>query len=86
MPALDPVARVFVAFNRVIGSFALVGGLVLLVKCTWHLLRGVREWSQSYFAVVLGVTLVIVGIVYLRAPLRRQRAQESGDASSSQHR
>jgi hypothetical protein len=72
--------------NRVFGSFALVGGLVLLAKCAWHLLRGVREWSQSYFAVLLGVTLVIVGIVYLRAPLRRQRPQESADESSSPHR
>ena len=86
MPASAPVARAFLVLNRVFGSFALVGGLVLLAKCAWHLLRGVREWSQSYFAVLLGVTLVIVGIVYLRAPLRRQRPQESADESSSPHR
>jgi hypothetical protein len=74
---LGPFARVFVALNRVFGAFALIGGLVLLAKCAWHLLRGVRDWSQSYFAVLFGVTLIIVGIVYLRAPLWRQRSQES---------
>jgi uncharacterized membrane protein YesL len=86
VPSLSPFARVFVALNRIFGAFALVGGLLLLAKCAWHLLRGVREWSQSYFAVLFGVTLVVVGIVYLRAPLWRQRSQESVDESSSQHR
>jgi hypothetical protein len=85
VPALGPFARMFVALNRVFGTFALVGGLLLLTKCAWHLLRGVREWSQSYFAVLFGVTLVVVGIVYLGAPLGRQRPQESVDESSSQH-
>jgi hypothetical protein len=84
VPSLSPFSRVFVALNRVFGAFALVGGFVLLAKCAWHLLRGVREWSQSYFAVLFGVTLVIVGIVYLRAPLWR-RVQEPVNESSSQH-
>lgn len=75
VPSLGPFARVFVALNRVFGAFALVGGLVLLAKCAWHLLRGVRDWSQSYFAVLFGVILIIVGIVYLRAPLSRHRSQ-----------
>lgn len=86
MPSLHPFASVFVAFTRGFGAFAVVGGLVLLAKCAWHLFLGVRVWSQSYFAILLGATLVIVGIVYLRAPLWRQRSQESVDESSSQHR
>lgn len=84
VPSLGPFARAFVALNRVFGTFALVGGLVLLAKCAWHLLRGVRDWSQSYFAVLFGVTLAAVGIVYLRAPLWR-RVQEPVNESSSQH-
>jgi hypothetical protein len=83
--SLRPLARAFVALNRVLGAFALVGGFVLLAKCAWHLLRGVRDWSQSYFAVLFGVTLVVVGIVYLRAPLWRQQSEESVNESSSQH-
>jgi hypothetical protein len=77
VPSLALFARAFVAANRLFGAFALVGGLVLLAKCAWHLLRGVRDWPQSYFAVLFGVTLVIVGIVYLRGPSWRRRSRES---------
>jgi uncharacterized membrane protein HdeD (DUF308 family) len=77
VPSSGSVARAFVTLNRVFGAFALLGGLALLAKCAWHLLRGVRDWSQSYFAVLFGVTLIIVGIVYLRAPLWRQRSQDA---------
>ena len=76
-PSLGPFARVFVALNRIFGALTLVGGLALLAKCSWHLLQGVRDWSQSYFAVLFGVTLTIVGVVYLRAPLSRHRSQQS---------
>jgi uncharacterized membrane protein YesL len=77
VPALGTFARAFVAINRLFGAFALVGGISLLAKCAWHLLQGVRDWSHSYFAVLFGVTLTLVGIVYLRAPLWRQRSQDS---------
>jgi len=80
VPPLGPFARAFVALSRVFGAFAVAGGLLLLAKCAWHLLQGARQWSQEYFAVLFGVAMVIVGIVYLRAPLwRRQR--ESGSDS-----
>ena len=79
---LGPLARAFIALNRVLGASAIVGGLALLAKCAWHLLLGVRSWSQSYFAVLFGVTLLIVGIVYLRVPLWRDRTEPAGDALS----
>ena len=63
---------------------AIVAGLALLGKCAWHLLRGVRDWSQSYFAVSFGVTLIVAGAVYLRAPLWRRRSQDPVSAGSSQ--
>ena len=78
MPPLGPLARAFVSVNRVFGALAVVGGLLLLAKCAWHLFTGARQWSQSYFAVLFGVTLVIVGIVYLTAPLWRRRSGASG--------
>ena len=80
VPPLGPFARAFVALSRVFGAFAVAGGLLLLAKCAWHLLQGARQWSQEYFAVLFGVAMVIVGIVYLRAPLwRRQRESGSDD-------
>jgi hypothetical protein len=82
VPLLSPVGRTFVAVNRVFGAFAVVGGLVLLAKCAWHLLRGVKEWSQEYFAVLFGVTVVVVGVVYLMRPLWRSRSEVVRDASS----
>jgi len=81
VPRLGPLARAFVSVNRVLGAFALIGGLLLLAKCAWHLFAGTRQWSQSYFAVLFGVTLVIAGIVYLKAPLWRSRSKTGSDAS-----
>jgi hypothetical protein len=82
VPALGPVARALVALSRIFGVLALVGGLGLLAKCGWHLRQGARNWSQSYFAVFFGAAMVIVGIVYLRAPLLRSRSEAGGEASS----
>jgi len=83
VPPVSSFGRAFMAVNRVLGAFALVGGLGLVAKCAWHLLTGAKDWSQSYFAVFFGVALVIAGIVYLRAPLWRRR-REAGSGSSSQ--
>jgi hypothetical protein len=82
VPSLGPFARAFVALNRVFGAFALVGGLCLLAKCAWHLLDGERHWSQLYFAVLFGVAMVLVGIVYLRAPVWRLPRRAVIDDSS----
>ena len=80
VPPSGPFARAFVALSRVFGVCAVAGGLLLLAKCAWHLLEGARQWPQEYFAVVFGVAMVIVGIVYLKAPLwRRQRESGSDD-------
>lgn len=73
LPTSGRFARAFIAFNRLFGAATLIGGLGLLAKCGWHLLQGARSWSQSYFAVFFGAAMVIVGIVYLRAPTWRTR-------------
>jgi len=39
------------------------------------LLQGARSWSQAYFAVFFAAAMIIVGIVYLRAPLCRPSAR-----------
>ncbi len=80
---LGSIVRTFIALNRILGALAISGGLLLLVKCAWHLIQGTKQWSHEYFAVSLGVALVIVGTVYLKTlPLRRHR--ESGRDASSQ--
>ena len=70
--------RAIIGLNRIFGACAIAGGLILLVKCAWHLLQGTRQWSQEYFAVLFGVAMVIAGIVYLRAPSSR-RERKSGN-------
>jgi len=74
VPPLVLFTRAIAGLNRIFGACAIAGGLILLVKCAWHLLQGTRQWSQEYFAVLFGVAMVIAGIVYLRAlPSRRER-------------
>jgi uncharacterized membrane protein HdeD (DUF308 family) len=85
VPLSARFARAFVALNRVFGAFALVGGLCLLAKCAWHLLDGERHWSELYFAVLFGVAMVFVGIVYLKAPLWRLARRAVIDDSSQDH-
>jgi hypothetical protein len=74
---LGSFARAFVALHRVFGAIVVTGGLLLLIKCAWHLLQGTRQWSQEYFAVVFGLAIVIAGSVYLRA-LSWGSASQSG--------
>jgi len=82
---MGPFVRAFVALNRAFGAGVLIGGLSLLAKCAWHLLLGARNWSQSYFAVLFGLGMVFMGIVYLRAPMwRRPRDAVRNDASQEQ--
>jgi len=85
LPALGPFARAFVALNRVFGGLALFGALCLLAKCSWHLLRGERSWSQDYFAVLFGAVMVLLGIVYLNAPLWRRPGESADDGASQEH-
>jgi len=42
----------------------------LLAACAWRLLGGARHWAQWYLAIPLGVILIAVGTLYLRAPPR----------------
>jgi hypothetical protein len=85
VPTLSPVARTFVTLNRVFGAFVVVGALCLLAKVGWHLLLGTRDWSQSYFALLFGISMVVVGIVYLRAPWWRRPREAAGGDSSQDH-
>ena len=85
MPALGPFARAFVAANRIFGAFVLLSGMWLLAACAWRLLGGVTHWPQWYLAIPLGVILIAVGIVYLRAPLWRQPREAVRDDSLQGH-
>jgi uncharacterized membrane protein YesL len=85
VPPLGPLARAFVSVNRIFGAFTLIGGVILLAECAWRLLRGTTDWAQLYVAVLSGVALVLVGIVYLRAPLWRRPREVVGEDSARGH-
>ena len=75
-PPLGPFARAFVAINRIFGAFTLLGGLYLLAYLGWCSLRGAAPSSLLYPA-LFGLGMVVVGIVYLRAPLLREPRKKS---------
>jgi hypothetical protein len=82
MPQLGPFARAFVTVNRIFGGYTLAVGLVVLTASAWHLLRGTATRSQLYVGVLFGLGALLVGLVYLRAPLRRRRGEVGDDDSS----
>ena len=82
MPKLGPFARTFVALNRIFGALTLLGGLNLLAYWGWCSLRGGAHWPQQYTLGLFGLGMVVVGIVYLRAPLWREPRKSAHDASS----
>jgi len=80
VPPLGPIARTFVAMNRITGASMILMGAWLLFACVWRLLRGAPTLSWWY--VVLGVLLIGGGYIYLRAPLWRQQREAIGDDSA----
>ncbi len=69
-PRTGPIAKTFVAVNRLFGYGALIGGMALLVQVGWSLLRG-ADFSRAWLPLVFGIGGCLVGWVYIRAPLYR---------------
>jgi len=66
------IARVFVAVNRVFGYLVFAGGVAFLVQAAWALFNG-ASLARAGVATGLGALLCLIGWLYIRAPLRRQR-------------
>ena len=72
LAVMNAFARAFVLINRVFGAFAAFVGIYVLAGSVWGTLHG----SQIYRGYIIGPIFFIVGVVYLRAPLSRQRPHE----------
>ena len=79
---MNKFARAFVFANRLFGAFTTAaGGLILLGGVLRVVLRGTFE---SIGWVAIGLVLVAVGILYLKAPLLRTKKQtRNGHPSAS---
>jgi len=73
-------ARAFVVANRVFGVLVALAGASLLAQALVALLQG-RSLSGVWLAGVLGIAFLLVGIVYLRAPLFRSPSRGAEGSS-----
>ena len=59
--------------NRIFGWGAIVGGLFLAAQSVIAFLQG-RALSDVWLPSVFGVALLLVGVLYVRAPLSRSES------------
>jgi len=79
---MNPFARAFLVMNRVFGALAAFVGIYVIAGSLWAMLHG----SQNYRGFIIGPIFLIVGILYLKAPLSRQHSQERrSDGVSQDH-
>lgn len=65
-----PLARAFIAANRLFGAGALLAGIALSGDFTVALLHAV-PLEKSWWVGALGLACIAGGVAYLRAPLTR---------------
>lgn len=70
-----PLARAFIALNRLFGSFSIASGAYLVLAFTLNAIQG-RGIPEPWWPGALGACLLIAGIVYVRAPLARSAGGE----------
>lgn len=70
-------AKLFVFANRLFGAFTLLIGVALLGLLGLRLLRGLPTSSNAWIFALIGIVLIAVGVVYLRAPLSRDAASRT---------
>jgi predicted phage tail protein len=59
------------ALNRIFGAIALMIGITFLTRVLAALLVHGLSLRQVWLAGVLGVALILVGVIYVRAPSAR---------------
>jgi hypothetical protein len=67
-------SRLFVLVNRLFGAGAVIAGVSALVTAAERLIHGEGRASGLY--AIFGIVCVVVGVVYLRAPLSRCERRE----------
>jgi hypothetical protein len=65
-----------VLVNRIFGCGAIIGGFFLAAQSGIALLQG-RALSDVWLPSVFGVALLLVGVLYVRAPLSRSESSSN---------
>lgn len=73
------IAKAFVIVNRVFGLGVAVAGASFLLTTVQAFVASRASLAAIGWNVLIGVTLVAVGVVYIRAPLMRSKS--AGDRS-----
>ena len=68
------LTRTFVSVNRIFGWAAAIGGALALAESVVRLVLGRSGLSEMAGLALTGLVFMAVGIVYIRAPLTRQKA------------
>jgi len=76
-------AKAFVLMNRLFGALSLLAGATMLLALAARIASGLPVAGTAWIFVLIAVGLILVGIVYLRAPLSRKamRQSENGGAA-----
>ena len=74
--------RAFIFVNRVFGAGCILGGASIIVAALVCLVRGAAVGSSVWTSGVIGVVLIAVGALYLKAPLFRHRRAGNGGGLS----
>jgi hypothetical protein len=72
-PSHGPIARAFIGVNRIFGAMAVFMGIVAVADALVGLVRGVSSLRSTFVVGGFGVIVIIVGVLYLKAPLARTR-------------
>lgn len=71
---MGPIAKAFVIVNRVFGWAVVVAGASFLLGAVQGFVASRASWAALGWNVLIGVFLVAVGVVYIRAPLSRSKS------------
>jgi hypothetical protein len=78
-------ARAFVVANRMFGAFTAAGGALLLATTITSFDRGFLNLGSLVLWAAVSAGLIVIGIVYLRAPLFRTQKPTPDDSAAPKH-
>jgi len=81
---MGPVAKTFVMINRVFGWFTAVAGVLVLAGALQRLVLGRSAGLGLGWHFLIGVVLLAVGVMYIRAPLTREDAHDRIDSAKTE--
>ena len=82
MERIGKFGRAFIFVNRLFGAFCILAGASMIVSALVGLVRGRTFGAAVWPSGALGMVLIAVGALYLKAPLfRPRRAENASDLS-----